>query len=215
MTRARRLFAISLLIFAAGAAHAELYRWTDEKGGVHVTDTPPPASARSVERQKPLANVVPGTQPPYELAVAMKDFPVVLYTSPNCSEGCERARSALNARGVPFREVQVWDAQTNEAMKKATGANLAPTLTVGRSVHQGFDQGAYDALLDSARYPKAGTVPRRNQGAPQLPEGYAQSERDQQVPKPEPVKPQAEESTRPAGPYAPGAPRQGSRPRQK
>jgi glutaredoxin len=210
MTQARWLVAFSILALSAGAARAELYRWTDEKGGMHVTDTPPPASARSVERQKPLANVVPGTQPPYELAVAMKDFPVVLYTSPNCKEGCERARGALNSRGVPFREVQVWDEQTNEALKKATGANQVPALMVGRSVHQGFEQGAYDALLDSARYPKAGAVPRRNQGTPQLPEGYAQSEQDQQASKAEPAKPQVEES-RPSGPYAPGAPRQGSR----
>ena len=214
MTRARCLAAFYLLILPASAAHAQLYRWTDEKGGVHVTDAPPPASARSVERQKPLANVVPGTQPPYELAVAMKDFPVVLYTSPNCNEGCERARSALNARGVPFREVQVWDEKTNEALKKATGANQVPALMVGRSVHQGFEQGAYDALLDSARYPKAGAVARRNQAAPQLPEGYVQAEREQASSKAEPAKPQAEES-RPAGPYAPGAPRQGARPQQK
>jgi glutaredoxin len=213
MTRARPFVVFSILVLSVGAAHAELYRWTDEKGRVNVTDTPPPASARSVERQKPLANVVEGSQPPYELAVAMKEFPVVLYTSPNCTEGCERARKALNSRGVPFREVQVWDERGNEALKKATGGNQVPALMVGRSVQQGFEQSAYDALLDSARYPKAGAVPRRNQGAPQLPEGYAQP--DQQASKAEPVKPQAEEA-RPSGPYAPGAPRQGARrPQQK
>jgi glutaredoxin len=212
MIRARFLVAFSILILSASAARAELYRWTDEKGRVHVTDTPPPASARSVERQKPIANVGQGGQLPYGLAEAMKNFPVVLYTSPNCKEGCELARSALNSRGVPFREVQVWDEQTNEALKKATGASQVPTLMVGRSVHQGFEQGAYDALLDSARYPKAGAVPRRNQGAPQLPEGYAEAER--QASKAEPVKPQADEP-KPTGPYAPGAPRQGSRAQKK
>jgi glutaredoxin len=212
MTRARFLVAFSILILSASAARAELYRWTDEKGRVHVTDTPPPASARSVERQKPIANVGQGSQLPYGLAEAMKNFPVVLYTSPNCKEGCELARSALNSRGVPFREVQVWDEQTNEALKKATGANQVPALMVGRSVHQGFEQGAYDALLDSARYPKAGAVPRRNQGAPQLPEGYAEAE--QQASKAERAKPQADEP-KPTGPYAPGAPRQGSRAQKK
>jgi glutaredoxin len=214
MTRAHVLVAFLTLVLSASAARAELYRWTDEKGRVHVTDTPPPASARSVEKQKPLANAVEGAQPPYELAVAMKNFPVVLYTSPNCNEGCELARKALNARGVPFREVQVWDEQTNEALKKATGANQVPALMVGRSVQQGFEQGAYDALLDAARYPKTGTVARRNQAAPQLPEGYVQAEREEASSKAQPVKPQAEEP-RPAGPYAPGAPRQDRRTQQK
>jgi glutaredoxin len=200
----------------AGAAHAQLYRWTDEKGGVHITDTPPPASARAVERKKPSANVVERTQPPpYELAVAMKDFPVVLYTSPSCKEGCDLARKALNNRGVPFREVQVWDDQTNEELKKASGANQVPTLIVGRSTYRGFEQGAYDELLDSARYPKTGTVARRNQAAPPLPEGYQRAgEGEAQATRAEPATPQAEEA-RPAGPYAPGAPRQGARPQRK
>jgi glutaredoxin len=198
MTPARALVAFSILMVVAGAARAELYRWTDEKGRVHVTDTPPPASARSVARQKPLANVVEGNQPPYELALAMKNFPVVLYTSPDCNEGCALARNALNSRGVPFREVQVLDEQTNDALKKATGANQVPALTVGRSVHQGFEQAAYEALLDSARYPKAGTMPRREQ-APS---------------KAESAKPQAAEPAA-AGPYAPGAPRQRSGTQQK
>src|SRR4026208_435646 len=40
-----------LLSAAAFAALAQqLYRWTDEKGRVHITDTPPPASARNVQR---------------------------------------------------------------------------------------------------------------------------------------------------------------------
>jgi len=40
-----------LLCAAASAALAQqLYRWTDEKGRVHITDTPPPASARNVQR---------------------------------------------------------------------------------------------------------------------------------------------------------------------
>jgi glutaredoxin len=215
MMRARFLIAFFALVLTAGAANAQLYRWTDDKGRVNVTDTPPPSSARMVEKQKPRANVVESAQPPFEVAAAMKDFPVVLYTSPSCKEGCEQARNALNSRGVPFREVQVWDDQTNEELKKATGANQVPTLMVGRSVQQGFEQGAFDALLDSARYPRAGAVARRNQAAPKLPDGYVQpAERDPQASKAEPVKPQAEEP-RPAGPYAPGAPRQGPRPQQK
>jgi glutaredoxin len=219
MTRARFLCAFFTLAFLAGAAHAQLYRWTDEKGGVHVTDTPPPASARALNRQKPRANAAETAQPstgqqptgqlPYELAVAMKDFPVALYTSPNCKQGCELARSALNKRGVPFREVQVWDQPSTDELKKLTGADQVPTLVVGRSVHQGFRQDAYDQLLDSARYPKVGAVAARNQAAPPAPEGYA----DPQAAKAEPRL--QEEESRPVGPYAPGAPRQGSRASQK
>jgi glutaredoxin len=208
MTRARFPFgfleftiAFLALILVTSAANAQLYRWTDEKGGVHVTDTPPPSNARSIVQKKPRAeSAETAEQRPYELTLAMKEFPVVLYTSPSCRDECARAREALNKRSVPFKEVQVWNEATNEELKRVSGSNEVPTLVVGRSVNRGFEQGAYDALLDSARYPKAGTLPPRAQAAPPRPEGYVGSGDT----KAEPVKP-VEEETKAPGPYSPGS----------
>jgi glutaredoxin len=200
--QARRVmrWTLTLALLIAGAAHAQLYRWTDEKGRVHVTDTPPPASARSVQKTDPGVNVgKPSEQQAFELQQAMKEFPVVLYTSPSCKTACTNARSALNKRGVPFKEVQVWEEKGIAELKGLSGANSVPTLLVGRSVHKGFQQDAYDALLDSARYPKAGTLPARAQAAPPIPEGF-----DPIDTRAEPVKPAAEEP-KPSGPYAPGS----------
>ena len=190
----------------AGAAAGQLYRWTDEQGRVHVTDTPPPSSAKNVQKKKPGAPSAVESQMPYELAQAVKDFPVTLYTSPNCKEGCVAARAALNKRAVPFKEVQVWDEQSNEELKRVSGGSDVPTLVVGRSVHRGFEQGAYDALLDSARYPKAGLLPPRAQAAPSVPEGYVPQSERAAPPTAEPVKPEPQ-APAPTGPYAPKPPR--------
>jgi len=141
-------------------------------------------------------------QQPYELARLQKDFPVTLFTSPNCVEGCAMARAALNKRGVPFTEVQVWDEESNERLKRAAGAAEVPTLQVGSSTHRGFEQGAFDSLLDSAGYPRAGILPAGTQKPPAPPEGYVPlSERS---PVAEPVKPDASEEPQKLGPYAPG-----------
>jgi glutaredoxin len=132
----------------------------------------------------------------------MKDFPVTLYTAPNCKTPCAGARDALNRRGVPFKEVQVWDEDSNAELKRISGGSDVPTLVVGRSVHRGFEQGAYDALLDSARYPKAGVLPARAQAAPPPPEDYA-------APGERPAaEPEESEPARPLGPYAPKPPPQ-------
>jgi glutaredoxin len=204
-----RLGVATLLAAVLGASAAsvlaqQLYRWTDEKGRVHVTDTPPPPSAKGVQKQKPaVSNTEPAAAPqqPYELAQAMKDFPVTLYTSPICKEPCAQARDALNKRGVPFKEVQVWEEDTNAELKRVTGSTEVPALVVGRSVHKGFLQSAFDALLDSARYPRAGMLPARNQAAPKTPEEYVPPG---QRPTAEPVKPEPPaEEARPSGPYAP------------
>jgi len=195
-----------LMLAAATVAAQQLYRWTDDKGRVHITDTPPPPSAKGVQKKSYQSGSTPtdADPTPYELSVAMKEYPVTLYTSPICKEPCAEARAALNRRGVPFKEVQVWEATGNEELQKVSGANQVPTLVVGRSVHKGFEQAAYDALLDSARYPRAGILPARAQAAPALPEGYLPpGERA----KAEPVKPEAEEPQS-TGPYAPGAPPQ-------
>ena len=189
-----------LLATAAFAASAQLYRWTDEKGRVHITDTPPPSSAKAVQKKNPGATPGIESQQPFELTQAMRDFPVTLYTSPSCKAPCASARDALNKRAVPFKEVQVWNNETNDELKRVSGGNDVPTLVVGRSVHRGFEQSAYDALLDSARYPRAGLLRPRAQAAPAAPEGYDSPAN--------PGKTETEaEAPAPTGPYAPKAPR--------
>jgi glutaredoxin len=196
-------WSLILALLIAGAAHAQLYRWTDEKGRVHITDTPPPPSAKDVQKKKPAAGGSDTGQQPFELAQAIKEFPVVLYTAPMCKEPCAKAREALNKRGVPFKEVQVYEADTAEELTRVSGGRELPTLLVGRSVQKGFEQGAYDALLDAARYPKAGLLPPRVQAAPKEPEGYVSPE-EREAAKAAPPKPVAEEAP-PRGPYSPGS----------
>lgn len=206
MMRMRIAGSLLFLLFfgATTAAAQQLYRWTDERGRVHITDTPPPPSARSVQKKSYSSGGAASAAAPtsYELQQAMKDFPVTLYTSPICKEPCASARAALNRRGVPFREVQVWEEKTNTELKQVSGATQVPTLVVGRSVHKGFDQTSFDSLLDSARYPRAGILPARNQAMPPLPEGYVPPG-EREAPQAEPVKPEPE-SPAPSGPYAPG-----------
>ena len=186
MMRARSAALAVAAALAAGAAGAQqLYRWTDARGGVNITDTPPPANARNVTRIGAAASGGPSVQEPYELSVAQREFPVTLYTAPQCGEPCEQARAALNRRGVPFSEVLVADADTREELKRvASGAEEVPVLFVGRSVQKGFQQAAFDALLDAARYPKTGVLPPRAQSEPK--------------PRPAPAEPEP-----PSGPYTP------------
>jgi glutaredoxin len=194
---------VALTVLAAsGPVVAQQYRWVDRNGNVQFSDTPPPAGAKDVRKvdsaTPPSAAPAPAAAPvPFELARLQADFPVTLYTSPTCKEGCALAREALNKRGVPFKEVQVWNPDTNEELKRASGGLDVPTLLVGRSAQRGFEQGAFDALLDSAGYPRAGLLPPQSQKAPVTPEGYVAPN----APKPvaQPINPA--ESAQKSGPY--------------
>jgi len=157
----------AVLLGAACAASAQLYRWTDENGRVHVTDTPPPASAKNVRKRAldtaPAAES--GASQPYAVQLAAKNYPVTLYTAPDCAP-CSEARVLLNERGVPFREVSVVGEQESAQLRQAVGSLSVPSLVVGTSTQKGFEQGAYHSMLDVAGYPRTGILPPRSQAAP-------------------------------------------------
>jgi glutaredoxin len=197
MIAGRSVFALALVL-AASAASAQIYRWTDEKGKVHITDTPPPPGAKNVQTHRPpSAPQAAGDRDPYVLQLARKNAPVTLYSTPGC-EPCSAARKLLNARGVPFKEVSVVDDNQIEELKAAVGSNAVPSLIVGSTVQQGFAESTYHAILDAAGYPKVGVLPPRAQEEPNGPAPQSDASPAEEVP---------------TGPYAPGAPRQ--RPQKK
>jgi len=192
-----RCVIFAVLLGAACTAAAQMYRWTDDKGRVHITDTPPPASAKNVQRKNLTVSSAVAPRPdglPYSVQLAARTFPVTLYTAREC-EPCGEARNLLNSRGVPFREVLVVDETQQAELKKIVGSLAVPSVRVGSNVQKGFEEGAYHSLLDIAGYPKAGTVPVRAQAEPL------------------PAAPPAEPEARPAeetadvasGPYVPGS----------
>lgn len=160
------------LCAALATAQAQIYRWTDDQGRVRYGDTVPP-EAKNVQKkafaEDPLVTRLRATR---DLAGAKERFPVRLYTSPSCREPCSGARAALNARSVPFQEVQVWDAKGNEALRQISGGNQVPVVRVGQSLVRGFDAAALDAALDAAGYPRRGLLPEGEQAPPDLPSGY-------------------------------------------
>jgi glutaredoxin len=189
----KRAAVLLLIFFSISASAQQLYRWTDEKGRVHVTDTPPPPNAKSVQKKAASGGSASDAAPssgnePYALQLARKSNPVTLYSTPGC-EACGEARKLLNARGVPFREVSVDSEKDLEELKKTVGSNSVPSLVVGETVQKGFEETAYNRVLDDAGYPKAGILPPRKQAEPKAAGSQAE----------------AKEEEAPRGPYSPGA----------
>ena len=185
-----RYLILGVLAFYALSASAQLYRWTDSSGRVHYTDTPPPPTATNV-KQKTSSVADSGPSEPFVLQQARRDFPVKLYSAPNC-QPCASARELLNVRGVPFSEVSVTNGpEYLEELQKTTGVSGVPALVVGRHAQSGFEAGMYHRMLDEAGYPKTGMLPPRSQVEPQA----AKAEAETGAVKEEP----------PLGPYAPGA----------
>ena len=190
-----RTFALLAIAAWAAAALAQQYRWVDEKGRVHYTDTPPPPSAKSAQKKNLRGNAV-GAQESFELSQAVKSAPVTLYSAPECQDLCQMARDVLNKRGIPFAEVSVTDEAKIAELKRVSGGMRVPVMVIGAQVETNVNPDAYNRALDLAGYPRAGVAASRNQAAPP-------------PPPPAPAQPSAPAQETPAQQFAPPAPAEG------
>ncbi len=133
------------------------YRWVDPGTGRTVfSDQPPPPGAKVLSRQEG-GETGDERQLSYAARAAAEKFPVVLYTSADCTEHCAKGRELLNRRGIPFQEkmVQPGSPDVEELKRLSGGEAFVPLIVVGRQNVKGFDQTGWDNLLDLAGYPKS------------------------------------------------------------
>ena len=150
----RILFATVALLFAAAAA-AQAYRWVDKDGKVHYSQTPPaPTEATNVQKRSAGGSMVESNQQSYATQQAEKNNLVTIYSAENCKGASKNARALLSKRGVPFREVAIVDETSRAELKKVSGSDEVPVLTVGKQVTKGYSADIWHAALDSAGYPR-------------------------------------------------------------
>jgi glutaredoxin len=158
------LLGLAALLCAASAG-AQVYKWTDAKGVVHFSDTPP-ASVKAEIITYSAADSAAAL--PYELAQAARANPVLLYTSAPCAP-CDQARSFLQRRGIPYAEKTVSTSDDQQQLKDAGSDNQLPLLLVGRTKLLGFASGAWNEALSAAGYPSQAVLPRGYQFAAATP----------------------------------------------
>jgi hypothetical protein len=143
-------------ITVASNASAQIYKWTDNKGVVHYSDTPVNSQATSVAAAPPPP---PSLALPYELAQAARKHPVTLYTAGACA-ACDQGRALLKARGVPFLEKTVRTDADEARLKEAGSDGGLPLLLVGRVKLVGFEAASWSGALDAAAYPRSSMLPK-------------------------------------------------------
>ena len=149
-----------LALLAAGAAHAQLYKWVGPDGKVTYSDAPPPKTAAKVEQKSIGATGAPSTAGlPYELAQAVNNHPVTLYSGDKCVP-CDEGRTYLKQRGIPFSEKTVTTNDDVARFKQLTGESRLPVLTVGRNKQTGFESSAWGSALSAAGYPETSRLPK-------------------------------------------------------
>ncbi|HEY8606148.1 MAG TPA: DUF4124 domain-containing protein [Noviherbaspirillum sp.] len=155
----RSLYFAAALLLSAGA-QAQLYKSVGPDGKVTYSDTPPTTGAARVET-RPAGGRGPSTAGlPYALAELVRVYPVVLYSTSDCSP-CDEGRRLLQQRGIPFTEKTVSSAEDKALLRQASGGDATlPLLTIGRARERGYESGAWNSALSSAGYPETSRLPR-------------------------------------------------------
>jgi arsenate reductase-like glutaredoxin family protein len=152
-----RFCLLSLLALTFSASAQTLYKWVGKDGKVHYSDQPPPKEIKKVEKPRLSNSTIETSGMSFEALEAAKNFPVTLYTTPECGPECATARELLSRRGIPFSESRVVTTNDGDTFKKALGTDklLFPALVVGKSKQIGFEQDIWHELLDTAGYPRS------------------------------------------------------------
>jgi glutaredoxin len=151
MRNTQWIFVLALML--AGNAQAELYRSIDKDGKVHYSDVPLQGSD-DVAAVKVDKAPVPEEILPYEVQRAKQNFPVTLYTFPDCGSACKIARDFLTKRGIPFAEKSLVTNEDINAFRKDSGDSQIPAISIGKNWLKGFLEERWSKELDIAGYPK-------------------------------------------------------------
>ncbi|MEQ1814290.1 MAG: glutaredoxin family protein [Candidatus Nitrotoga sp.] len=145
------LFVFMLIL--PGAQSAERYRWTDKAGNVHYGDTPP-ADAINIRAKNISGAQSSNDNLSFAARLAQKNFPVTLHMGNGCGEPCDKGRSLLKKRGIPFAEKMLATQADIDEFTKQTGSNSVPVLAVGTNYLKGYSAESWHNALSAAGYPK-------------------------------------------------------------
>lgn len=153
----RKFILVIGTLFAMQTGEAsELYRWVDSGGKVHYGDAPV-EDAEKLKFGMPDAEAASGvdeTKLPYEVRLARKNFPVILYVSDRCGDPCQQGRDLLAKRHVPFSETMLKTEEDLADFRQKSGSDNVPALSVGRAWLKGFQAEQWRDELDAVGYPK-------------------------------------------------------------
>ena len=156
--------ALFFLLSPVDNSTAEIYKWVDENGSVHFTDTPPPGEVNSTV-VNPQPNQVEGygkvpagraTAPVPVSAqtdqVSRHDLPIVeLFVTSWCGY-CKKAEAYFTKRNIPFVKYDI-EKDQQAARRKASLSNSrgVPFVLIGDVGIPGYSEAAFEQALRQYR----------------------------------------------------------------
>ena len=149
----RALFLVFLLVplLFAAATDAGVYKWTDESGKTHYTDSPPPGRKDQEVKLQEKSLSGPAVVSKTTAPGATSRPRIRLFSAVWCGY-CKLAKTHLARRGIAFEELDVEQSATGRDEYRRLEGRGVPVILVGDQRMDGFDPAALDVMLKNAGY---------------------------------------------------------------
>lgn len=143
------LFSIVLMFAVNGIAEAELYKWTDQDGTLHIEQSPPKNQKYEVLNIDTESKAEPSlATEPAEKPKSIRSADVVIYTTSWCPY-CRKAKEYLRAKGISFTEYDIEkDKEAAERKRQLDKRGGVPFAIINGQPISGFSEGAYESALN-------------------------------------------------------------------
>lgn len=156
-------FLLLIISFAGNTlCHAEMYKWVDDQGRTHYSESPPPAQYDALDIQGELVEIsseIPDIEfyePPQHIRVKplpkLRKGEVWMFTTPSCGY-CDRAKDYFRLNKVRYRELDITTNDQYRAWFKRFGGRGVPLTVVGGvgapQTIAGFAEARFDQVFDN------------------------------------------------------------------
>ena len=123
------------------STHAGVYKWTDEQGRVHFSDSKP--GQQAVEEVELKINTY--TAVTYEESIFSEGPKVVMYSTQWCGY-CKKARQYFKQNHIAYTEYDIEKDAGARRRHKQMGAKGVPVILVGKRRMNGFSVQGFERI---------------------------------------------------------------------
>lgn len=135
-------------ILLCSLANAEVYKWVDDKGKTHFSDTKPVGGAADVVGVQSVNSMSAiETRKPQTPVVHDQ---VVMYETSWCGY-CKKARNYFRTHGVPFKAYNIERSKKAKKQFDALGGSGVPLILYGGQRMSGFSEKRFQQMYSAKR----------------------------------------------------------------
>lgn len=147
LTRTLALLGVAILLGFASSAAADLHRYRDDSGRVHIVDSLDTIPAKYLKKVRTISAPPPVPRSAYKPGASAGSKQVDIYVTSWCGY-CRKLESFLKAKSIPYTRHDIEKSSSARQAHLKLGGGGIPVVKVGSDIIRGFSP---EAILRSLK----------------------------------------------------------------